>query len=366
MKIQAAVVWEAGAPLSIEEVDLDEPRDDEILVRVEATGVCHTDDKSRQGKLPVVFPVILGHEGSGVVERTGSAVTRVRPGDRVLFTPDYCGRCRPCLTGRTPYCDDVIAVTFTGTRPDGSPRAHKYGRPVRASFFGQSSFATHSLVTERNIVPVPRDARLHYMAGLTCGIQTGAGAILNAMPVGPGSGVAVFGAGAVGLAAVMAAAASGADEIVAVDRVAPRLGLAAELGATHVIDTTDKELAEVTTEIVKVTGGGADVALDTTASPAVIRAAVLSLATFGTCGFVGGGGDLTVPPAALQVGGRHVRGIMGGDINPTVFLPRLLDLHSRGKFPFDRLVSNYAFADVNTAIATSLSGHTIKPVLTFP
>ena len=366
MKIQAAVVWEAGAPLSIEEVDLDEPRDDEILVRVEAAGVCHTDDKARHGKLPVVFPVILGHEGSGVVERTGSAVTRVGPGDRVLFTPDYCGRCGPCLMGRTPYCDDVIAVTFTGTRPDGSPRAHKDGKPVRASFFGQSSFATHSLVTERNIVPVPRDARLHYMAGLTCGIQTGAGAILNAMPVGPGRSVAVFGTGAVGLAAVMAAVASGADEIVAIDRVAHRLGLAAELGATHVIDTTDKELTEVTAEIVKVTGGGADVALDTTTSPAVIRAAVLSLATFGTCGFVSGSGDLNLPPTALQLGGRQVRGIMGGDINPTVFLPRLLDLHIRGKFPFDRLVRTYEFADVNTAIATSLSGHTIKPVLTFP
>jgi aryl-alcohol dehydrogenase len=366
MKIQAAVVWAPGAPLEIEEVDLDEPRADEILVRVKAVGVCHTDDKSRHGKLPVVFPVILGHEGSGVVERTGSKVTRVKPGDWVLFTPDYCGRCRPCLLGRTPYCDDVRAVTFTGTRADGSPRAYKDGRPVRASFFGQSSFATHSLVTERNIVPVPRDAPLHYMAGLTCGVQTGAGAILSAMPVGPGRCVAVFGTGAVGLAAVMAAAVSGADEIVAVDRVAHRLALAAELGATHAIDTTGKDLADVSAEIVKVTGGGADVALDTTTSPAVIRAAVLSLATFGTCGFVSGSADLTLPPTALQLGGRSLRGLMGGNIAPTVFLPQLLDLHKRGKFPFDRLVSNYPFRNINEAIADSLGGTTIKPVLTFP
>ncbi len=365
MKIQAAVAWEAGAPLAIEEVDLDEPREEEILVRVEAAGVCHTDDKSRHAKLPVVFPVILGHEGSGVVERAGSAVTKVRPGDRVLFTPDYCGRCLPCVMGRTPYCDDAIAVTFTGTRQDGSPRAHKDGRPVRAAFFGQSSFATHSLVTERNIVPVPRDAPLHYMAGLTCGVQTGAGAILNAMPVGPARSVAVFGTGAVGLAAVMAAAACGASEIVAVDRVAHRLALAAELGATHLIDTTGKDLAQVSDLIVAVTGAGADVALDTTTSPAVIRAAVMSLATFGTCGFVSGSGELTLPPAVLQLGGRGVRGIMGGDINPTVFLPRLLDLHSRGRFPFDRLVRNYGFADINTAMADSLSGATIKPVLVF-
>jgi aryl-alcohol dehydrogenase len=365
MKIKAAVAWEAGAPLSIEDVDLDEPRDDEILVRVEAVGVCHTDDKSRHAKLPVVFPLVLGHEGSGVVERTGSAVTSVKPGDRVLFTPDYCGRCLSCLAGRTPYCADVIAVTFTGTRPDGSPRAYFGDTPVRASFFGQSSFATHSLVTERNIVPVPRDAPLHYMAGLSCGVQTGAGAILNAMPVGPGRSVAVFGTGAVGLAAVMAAAASGADEIVAVDRVAHRLALATELGATHAIDTTERDLAEVSADIVKVTGGGADVALDTTTSPAVIRAAVLSLATFGTCGFVSGSAELTVPPTALQLGGRSLRGIMGGDINPTVFLPRLLDLHARGKFPFDRLVRNYPFPYINTAINDALDGTTIKPVLTF-
>jgi aryl-alcohol dehydrogenase len=365
VKIRAAVVWEPGAQLSIEEVDLDEPREDEILVRVEAVGVCHTDDKARQGKLPIVPPVILGHEGAGVVERTGAAVTRVKAGDRVLFTPDYCGRCRPCLLGRNPYCDDVIAVTFTGTRRDGSPRAYRDGKPVRAAFFGQSSFATHSLVTERNIVPVAPDAPLHYMAGLTCGVQTGAGAILSAMPVAPGRSVSVFGTGAVGLAAVMAAAASGADEIVAVDRVAHRLQLALELGATHVIDTTGRDLGDVSAEVVKVTGGGADVALDTTTSPAVIRAAVLSLATFGTCGYVSGGADLTLPPMALQIGGRSLRGLMGGDINPTVFVPRLLDLHARGRFPFDRLVRNYAFAELNTAIADSLSGQTIKPVLTF-
>ena len=233
MKIQAAVAWEAGAELSIEEFDLDDPRDDEILVRVEAVGVCHTDDNARLGRLPVVFPIILGHEGSGVVERVGRAVTRVRPGDRVLFTPDYCGRCEQCTLGLTPYCDQVVPVTFIGTRPDGSPRAHQHGRPVRASFFGQSSFATHSLVTERNIVPVPADAPLRYLAGFTCGVQTGAGAILNAMPVRPGSRVAIWGTGAVGLAAVMAAAASGADEIIALDRVGHRLKLAAELGATR-------------------------------------------------------------------------------------------------------------------------------------
>lgn len=366
MRVQAAVAWEAGAPLSIEEVDLDDPREDEILVRTEAVGVCHTDESARLGKLPVVFPIVLGHEGSGVVERTGSAVTKVRPGERVLFTPDYCGRCEQCRLGYTPYCDDVAALTFYGVRPDGSPRAHKDGKPVRASFFGQSSFSTHALVSERNIVPVPPDAPLRYLAGLTCGIQTGAGAILNAMPVGPGRGVAVFGTGAVGLSAVMAAAACGADEIVGVDRVGHRLAMAAELGATHVIDTGGIALPDVTAEVVKVTRGGADVVLDTTGNPDVILAAVNSLATHGTCSVItSSGAPVTLPPGVLLLRGRKLRGTVGGHINPTVFIPRLLDLHHRGKFPFDRLVRNYPFADVSVAMADSLSGATIKPVLTF-
>ena len=124
VRIRAAVAWEAGAKLSIEEFDLDDPRDDEILVRVEATGVCHTDESSRLGLLPVVYPIILGHEGSGTVEAAGKDVTRVKAGDKVLFTPDYCGTCEQCVLGYTPYCEQVIPVTFTGTRPDGSPRAH--------------------------------------------------------------------------------------------------------------------------------------------------------------------------------------------------------------------------------------------------
>ena len=366
MKIRAAVAWEAGATLSIEEFDLDDPRDDEILVKVEAVGVCHTDDNARLGRLPVVYPIILGHEGAGTVERVGKDVTKVGPGDRVLFTPDYCGKCEQCVLGKTPYCDQVVAVTFTGTRPDGTPRAHQDGNPVRASFFGQSSFATHSLVTERNIIPVAPDAPLRYLAGFTCGVQTGAGAILNAMPVNSASKVAIWGTGAVGLAAVMAAKASGAAEIVAIDRVGHRLALAAELGATATIDTAGQELADVAAEVVKLTGRGADVALDTTGNPAVILAEVQSLATHGTASVItSSGAPVSLPPGDLLLKGRQLRGTMGGHINPTIFIPRLLSLHAQGRFPVDRLVKNYAFAELNTAIADSLSGATIKPVLTF-
>jgi aryl-alcohol dehydrogenase len=284
----------------------------------------------------------------------------------VLFTPDYCGQCEQCVLGKTPYCDQVVPVTFIGTRPDGTPRAYQNGKPVRAAFFGQSSFATHSLVTERNIVQVAADAPLHHLAGLTCGVQTGAGAILNAMPVGSASKVAIWGTGAVGLAAVMAAKASGAAEIVAIDRVGHRLALAAELGATAVIDTSGQELPDVAAAVVKATGRGADVALDTTGNPAVILAEVQSLATHGTASVItSSGAPVTLPPGDLLLKGRQLRGTMGGHINPTVFIPRLLDLHARGRFPVERLVRNYPFAALSMAIGHSLSGDTIKPVLTF-
>ena len=361
IRVRAAVAWEAGAPLSLEDVDLDDLREDDILVRTEAVGVCHTDEASRLGQTPVQFPIVLGHEGAGVVESVGVLVRKVRPGDRVLFTPDYCGHCEQCRLGYTPYCDDAGPLSFAGAE-----RASCGGKRVRTSFFGQSSFATRCVVTERNIVPVPSDAPLHYLAGLTCGIQTGAGAILNAMPVGAGGSVAVFGTGAVGLAAVMAAVASGARSVVAIDRVAHRLSLALELGATHAIDTTARPLPDVTAEVLKATRGGADTVLDTTSDPDVILAGVGSLATHGTCSVItGSGAPVPVPPGTLLLKGRKIRGTVGGHINPTVFIPRLLEMHYEGRFPFDRLVKNYPFGQVATAMADSLAGGTIKPVLTF-
>ena len=363
MRIRAAICWQAGAPLDIREVELDEPRSDEILVRIEAVGICHTDMNARDQRLPVRLPMILGHEGAGVVQATGSAVTQVRAGDMVLLTPDYCGRCRRCRMGQTTYCDDMMAVTFGGVRSDGTPRAHLDGTPVRAAFFGQSSFASHALATERNVLKVPPDAPLPYLAALTCGVPTGAGAVLNAMPVGAGSALAVFGVGAVGMGALLAAVAAGASEIIAVDRVADRLALATDLGATYVIDTTSGgDVAEVIRDR---TGGGCDVALDTTGVPEIVRTAVESLATRGTCGIVAGSGsDLSIPPSALVHKGRSLRGIVGGDGTAGVFLPQLLSLHDRGRFPFERLVRHYPFERVNAAMADALSGEVIKPVLT--
>lgn len=236
---------------------------------------------------------------------------------------------------------------------------------MRASFFGQSSFATHSLLTERNIVRMPPYAPLRYLAGLTCDIQSGAGAILNATPVGPGRSVAILGAGSVGLAAVMAASASGADDIIVIDGVAHRLAIAAGLGATHVLDTAGRDLREVVAEVVKMTRGGADIVLDTTCQPDMVMAGVESLAAHGTCSIITNSGvSAALPPGVLLARGRRLLNTVGGHISPVKNIAHLLDLHARGRFPFDRLVRNYPFAELDTALADSTSGATIKPVLT--
>ena len=335
MKIQAAVAWEAGATLSIEEFDLDEPRDDEILVKVEAVGVCHTDDNARLGRLPVVFPIILGHEGAGLVERTGRNVTKVKPGDRVLFTPDYCGNCEQCVLGHSPYCNQVVPVTFIGTRPDGSPRAHQNGKPVRASF-GQRSFATHSLVTERNIVPVPGDAPLRYLASFTFGVRSAgrdperdAGSQREqGGDLGHRRGRPRRGDGRQGVR-------RGGDRHARPGRSPARASRRAR---------RDRHRRHQRPGPVRRghRGGQADRpgrrrGPGRPGNPAVILAAVQSLATHGTASVItSSGAPVTLPPGDLLLKGRQLRGTMGGHINPTIFIPRLLDLHAQGRFPVDR------------------------------
>jgi len=359
MKVVAAVSWEPGEPLSVEELNMDEPRQHEIVVRMMAVGICHTDINARNHRLPVQHPMIFGHEGAGIVERVGTSVTKVAPGDKVLLLPDYCGDCDQCKQGRTSYCENLTATVFNGV-----PRAEQNGKKVHAAFFGQSSFSNFSLVTERNVLKVSQDAPLEYLAALTCGIQAGAGAVLNAMNVKVGTSFAVFGTGAVGMGALMMAKIAGASTIIAVDRVAERLNLALELGATHVINT--KESSDITKEISELTGGGCDFTLDTTGVPDIIRTAFESLRTLGMCGVVAGTGrEITLPVTSLLQGGRMIRGIMGGNASAGLLVKQLVSLYESGRFPFDRFVRHYPFQQVNTAMDDMLAGKVIKPVLTF-
>lgn len=367
MQILAAVTRAPSAPMSIETLELQEPRQDEILIRVVATGVCHTDIAMRDQAFPVPQPIVLGHEGAGVVEHVGAAVTSAAPGDHVVMSFNSCGVCPCCRDNAASYCHDFFGRNFAGLRPDGSSPLSRNGETIHGNFFGQSSFATWALCRERNVVKVPRDAPLELLGPLACGVQTGAGAVINALRVGVGRSLAVFGAGSVGLSAVMTARLVGAATIIAVDLVPERLALAAELGATHTVNAgTEDAVAHVR----EATGGiGADFSFETTGLTRVIRQAVDCLAPRGTCGLVGAspvGTEVSLDVLGIMTAGRAVRGIVEGDATPASFIPALIELHRQGRFPFDRLVTFYPFERINDAIHHSETSRVVKPILRMP
>mgnify|MGYP001034784502 CR=1 FL=1 len=364
MEIVAAVVREDGGTLSIETLDLAEPRESEILVRLVATGVCHTDLKARALSRYAPKPVVLGHEGAGIIERVGGAVRAVVPGDHVVMTYDSCAICPSCVENEPAYCYQSRARNFGCTRPDGSTTLSGNGVPVHGSFFGQSSFATFALGTERNVVKVRKDAPLELLGPLGCGIQTGAGAIINTLSVSSGRSVAIFGVGSVGLSAVMAARLVNASRIIALDVLDHRLDRALELGATDTVNTLSEPADEA---IERIAPHGVDVALDTTAVAPLMRQAIQSLAPRGTFGFV------AVPPeqefpvdlSHLLRGGRRVRGVIQGDSKPHVFIPALVDFYMQGRLPIDKIVTYYPFDRIDDAFGDSRAGTAIKPVLRF-
>jgi aryl-alcohol dehydrogenase len=362
MRIKAALSTGADAPFEIAAVDLDEPRADEVLVRLTAVGVCHTDLTMKAAWPRELSPIVLGHEGAGVVEAVGADVAGVAPGDHVVMSYRSCRSCRECAAGRPTYCQDFRTLNATGARPDGSTTMRRNGSPVYGSFFGQSSFASHALAYESNLVVVGEHVDPLLAAPLGCGVQTGAGAVLNVLrPGGAHASVVVFGAGGVGLSAVMTAHALGVGAIIAVDPVAARRRVAEELGATATVDPAGSDVIEAVREL---TGGGATHGLDTTARGAVINQAIEALAPLGTLALVGVG----VPQIELDVqavigGGKTLRGVIEGDALPQAFIPQLLELHAEGQLPVEKLIRTYDFDDIDTAVADAASGATIKPVL---
>lgn len=358
----AAVLRDKGGRFTIEPVRLDAPRPDEVLVRLSGTGLCHTDLLSRDGVLPPAPPVVLGHEGSGVVQAVGAAVTTVSVGDHVVLAPAHCGVCRMCLAGHPMHCVQFAPLNLRGRRPDGSTAYRDAdGGELNAHYFGQSSLASHTVVGARGVVRVDRDAPLDLLGPLGCGFQTGAGAVLETLRPPAGSTLAVFGAGAVGLAAVMAARVAGCGRVVVVDLHPHRLDLARELGATDTFLAGQEGLAA---DIVAATGGGVDFAVDAVGLPQTLRTAVHVLAMGGTAVLVGSAGtgqDVSLGLVPLM--GRTVKGVLEGDVVPALFIPRLLALHHAGAFPFDRLIRTYPFADIEEAVRDAETGRTVKPVL---
>jgi aryl-alcohol dehydrogenase len=351
--IRAAVLRQRGGPLRIEAVELEGPRDDEVLVRLVASGICHTDLDLVDHWDEADGPVVLGHEGAGVVELVGRDVRGVKPGDQVVLSYQSCGRCRKCRRGQPVHCERFWEANFGFARLD---RSNAYARSgVRGHFFGQSSFATHTLATERNLVKVPGELPLELLAPLGCGFQTGAGTVFNSLKVRKGESVAVFGTGAVGLAAVMAARLAGAHPIIGVDLHQGRLDLALELGASQAINSRREEVAA---RIVELTGGGVDYLLEITGDPEMYRIAVEVLNPGGTLALIATpGGARSLPE------GRKVIGIIQGDAVPQRFIPQMIKLYRAGQFPIDRLMRFYDFKEINQAIADARSGRIIKPVL---
>ena len=363
MKIRAAVAREKGALLKLETIDLEAPRPDEILVKVKATGVCHTDLVVRDGMLPTPLPVVLGHEGAGVVEAVGAGITKVKPGDHVVMTFNSCGACPSCQDHAISYCHEFFPRNFFAARADGSSALSVDGARINGNFFGQSSFATHAICHEVNVVKVPTDVPLELLGPLACGIQTGAGAVMNALKVSAGKSFAVFGSGSVGLSALMAAHVVGATTIIAVDTNPARLEIAKSLGATHTIDPGKTNAVE---EIMRITGTGLNFALDTSGLPKVIRNAVESLGPRGACGILGASGpdaEIVLNETHFMSAGRRLIGIVEGDSNPDVFIPMLIELYRSGRFPFDKLVKFYQFDEINAAIHDSETGAAIKPIV---
>ncbi len=364
MKIRAAVTESKGAPFAIQELELEQPRADEVLVRVEAAGICHTDLIIRDQWYPVPLPAVLGHEGAGVVEAVGAAVGKVAAGDRVALSYGSCGACPKCQTGRPWVCHDFWGRNFAAARADGTTALASDGHAVHSHFFSQSSFATHAIATERNVTKLDPSVTLDVVAPFGCGIQTGAGAVLNALRPDAGASVAIFGTGTVGLAAVMAAHVAGCTTIIGLDVRPARLEVARELGATATIDAGGADVIEA---VKAVTGGvGADFCLDTTGSPQVLAQAVYATGPGGTCGLIGAppfGAEVSLDVNQMLASGRTLTGIVEGESVPDVFLPRLIALWQQGRFPVERIITHYDFDQIDRAAHDAEEGRVIKAVL---
>ncbi|WP_329012856.1 NAD(P)-dependent alcohol dehydrogenase [Streptomyces sp. NBC_00690] len=363
MRATAALLEQPGQPFVLTEVDLDDPRPDEVLVRVAAVGICGT-DLEFAGFFPT--PALLGHEGAGVVEKVGAHVTSVRPGDHVAMSFTSCGTCALCRTGSPAYCRSFDAVNFSGRRPDGSTAVTHEGREVNAHFLGQSSFASHVVAPERAVVKMDPSWDLLRAGPFGCGFQTGAGGVLNVLQPRPGSSIAIFGAGAVGVAAIIAAALSSCKVIAAVDVNPAKLEAARGYGATHTIDSIDSSAGGTAEQLTALVPEGFDFVIDTTGHEKVLRTAVEALGPLGRAGVIGVGPSESMSFDWRSIlNGRTVTGIVAGSSVPQLFLPQLLELNAEGRFPVEKMISYFPFEQINEAVAAVRSGTVGKAVLTF-
>jgi len=360
--MRAAVFYEVGKPLAVEDVDLEPPRHEEVLVRIVATGVCHSDLHYIKGDLVMPLPVVLGHEAAGIVEAVGSGVESVRRGDHVvlLFAP-ACGRCRYCDTGRPHLCE--MRYRVRGKMPDGTTRLHVRGRDLH-HFTCVSSWAEQAVVPASGVLPIAKDVPFPVAALLGCAVTTGVGAVVNAARVTPGSSVAVFGVGGVGINVIQGARIAGAAMIIGVDMLDHRLATARTFGATHTINAGREDAVPAIRDL---TGGGADYAFEVIGRNATVRQAVECLARGGTAVAVGippAREELTLPGPAFVLDEKTLRACFYGSARLRAEIPRLLTLYRTGRLLLDELVTaTYPLERVNDAVAALDRGDGIRGVL---
>ncbi|TYL44922.1 NAD(P)-dependent alcohol dehydrogenase [Nocardioides sp. BGMRC 2183] len=366
MKTTVALITEPGGDFELTEVELEEPRVDEVLVRIVATGLCHT-DLTVPTMLPAeMFPTVMGHEGTGVVEAVGAEVAGIEVGDHVVLSFRSCRACEACRRGDVGYCEQSLLLNYMGMRADGSTTMKRGAETVFGSFFGQSSLARHALVYADNCVVVDKALDLTRLAPFACGFQTGAGTVLNVLDPQPGESLAVFGTGAVGLAAIAAAAGAGMETIVAVDPSAERRAVAERYGA-RALDPTDAGTGEalpIEEQVKAATGGGATYCIDTTAIPAVVLQAQHALRSQGMLVVLGlGAPEYTIDAIDLLQSGKVIRSSIEGEADPLTTIPELIALRDAGRLDVDDLITTYPFARIADAVADAGAGKVIKPVL---
>ncbi|MBW2269134.1 MAG: S-(hydroxymethyl)glutathione dehydrogenase/class III alcohol dehydrogenase [Deltaproteobacteria bacterium] len=366
MKIKAAVAWEAAKPLSIEEIDLDGPKHGEVLVRLAATGVCHTDAFTLSGRDPEgLFPAVLGHEGAGVVEEVGAGVSSLAPGDHVipLYIPE-CRQCRYCLSGKTNLCITLRATQGQGLMPDGTSRLSSGGKLLH-HYMGCSTFAEATVLPEIALAKIRSDAPLDKVCLLGCAVTTGIGAVLNRAKVEPGSCVAVFGLGGVGLSVIQGAVMAGAERIIAIDVNPKKQELAVQLGATDFVNPND--VGNVAEALVDMTDGGVDYAFECVGNVELMGQALASTARgWGECiiiGVAGAGEEIHARPFLL-VTGRSWRGAAFGSVKGRTELPGYVDRYMSGRVKLDEMVTRtLPLEEINTAFELMHEGEVIRSVI---
>ncbi len=361
----AAVVDAPREPFVLMELELLPPQPGEVVVELEACGMCHADLSAQAGSIPFPLPGVLGHEGVGRVVELGAAVTDLSLGTRVVISFTSCGRCPACVRGAPAYCRTWPVLNLVGGgRDDGSSSLRCDAHPIHSHFFGQSSFSRFVATAARAAVPVPDDLPASILAPLGCGVQTGVSAATSVLRPMPGDRVAVFGAGAVGLSAIMGLRLTGATQVIAIDVHPGRLALARELGATHLVDAAKDDSRQA---ILSLTGGvGVDGVIETSGNPRALETAIKVLASAGTCVVVGvpsRGEPGSFDVIDLVARGLRIVGTNQGDANPRVVIPQLIELYRLGRLPIERIVQTFAFDAINEASAASLDGSVIKPVL---